>query len=134
MISAYKSSIVGIGSFGPLSINVGLLVLPPFHISACIEIGITSLAIGCSWTGANLWDDAMLSGGAGVGGDKDAKGLNKRRRNRIPVSCFNCRSLKTKCDGVRPTCSTCAHGGRSCAYLQQGISGAAADSIVVSRQ
>lgn len=52
------------------------------------------------------------------------------------MSCFSCRALKTKCDGVRPTCSTCAHSGRTCTYLQQGISGPgrAAETVVVSRQ
>ncbi|KAJ5818037.1 hypothetical protein N7474_003628 [Penicillium riverlandense] len=48
---------------------------------------------------------------------------HKKRRNRVPISCFSCRSLKTKCDGVRPVCSTCAHNGRECVFTQRGISG-----------
>ncbi|KAL1878547.1 hypothetical protein VTK73DRAFT_7888 [Phialemonium thermophilum] len=87
----------------------------------------------------------MLQGGGGGrgasertasedGADGDHKIREKRRRHRVPVSCFSCRALKTKCDGVRPTCATCAHSGRTCAYLQQGISGSGrmSDTVVIS--
>ncbi|KAB5578038.1 fungal-specific transcription factor domain-containing protein [Coniochaeta sp. 2T2.1] len=67
---------------------------------------------------------------------KSTTSREKRRRNRVPVSCFSCRALKTKCDGIRPTCATCTHNERTCTYLQQGIAGSAhvADTMVVSRQ
>ncbi|KAJ4253837.1 hypothetical protein NW762_010232 [Fusarium torreyae] len=54
---------------------------------------------------------------------RDGSPPNKRRRNRVPVSCGSCRALKTKCDGVRPICSTCAQNGRECVFVQQGTSG-----------
>ena len=84
----------------------------------------------------------MLHGATGEGGSdggsehKSTKSTDKRRRNRVPVSCFSCRALKTKCDGARPTCATCAYSGKTCTYLQQGISGPGrgADTMVVSRQ
>lgn len=76
-------------------------------------------------------------GGSAEGGEhKSTRNPDKRRRNRVPVSCFSCRALKTKCDGIRPTCATCAHSGRTCTYLQQGISGSGrgTETVVVSRQ
>lgn len=32
------------------------------------------------------------------------------------LACMICRKRKLKCDGVRPSCSTCARLGHSCAY------------------
>ncbi|KAF9887943.1 hypothetical protein FE257_009465 [Aspergillus nanangensis] len=55
----------------------------------------------------------------------------KRRRNRVAVSCFSCRALKTKCDGVRPSCSTCAHNGRHCTWMQQGTPGGKNNKVLV---
>lgn len=40
------------------------------------------------------------------------------RRSRISLACRNCRSRKTKCDGVQPTCSTCRHIGVDCVYAR----------------
>ncbi|KAH7153657.1 fungal-specific transcription factor domain-containing protein [Dactylonectria macrodidyma] len=64
---------------------------------------------------------------------RDSTPPSKRRRNRVPVSCFSCRTLKTKCDGARPVCSTCAHSGRDCVFVQQGISGGAANMVMVDQ-
>ncbi|KAH8726755.1 fungal-specific transcription factor domain-containing protein [Phaeosphaeriaceae sp. PMI808] len=38
------------------------------------------------------------------------------KRNRITVACASCRQRKSRCDGSRPKCSTCAHQGTSCEY------------------
>lgn len=32
------------------------------------------------------------------------------------LACMICRKRKLKCDGVKPSCSTCARLGHSCAY------------------
>jgi hypothetical protein len=32
------------------------------------------------------------------------------------LACMICRRRKLKCDGVRPSCSTCSRLGHSCAY------------------
>lgn len=38
------------------------------------------------------------------------------KRQRVSRACDQCRSKKDKCDGVRPTCSTCTFLKRSCSY------------------
>ncbi|KAL4888670.1 fungal-specific transcription factor domain-containing protein [Aspergillus ambiguus] len=63
---------------------------------------------------------------------RDTREPSKRRRNRVPVSCINCRSLKTKCDGIRPVCSTCSSHERDCAFDQPGRSGRASKSVLIS--
>lgn len=35
------------------------------------------------------------------------------------LACMICRKRKLKCDGVRPSCSTCSRLGHSCAYDEQ---------------
>lgn len=32
------------------------------------------------------------------------------------LACMICRKRKLKCDGIKPSCSTCARLGHSCAY------------------
>jgi hypothetical protein len=54
----------------------------------------------------------------------------KRKRNRVPVACFNCRALKTKCDGGKPACATCTASGENCQYSVQGIAPSAATVMV----
>lgn len=39
-----------------------------------------------------------------------------RRRRRNIGACDSCRSRRTKCDGSRPKCGTCAHRGVNCVY------------------
>lgn len=56
----------------------------------------------------------------------------KRKRNRVPVACFNCRALKTKCDGAKPVCSTCATNGDECQYSSKGVS--SGSSVVMVNQ
>ncbi|OAP57701.1 hypothetical protein AYL99_08439 [Fonsecaea erecta] len=68
-----------------------------------------------------------------AGSKQDARVSERRRRNRVAVSCFSCRSLKTKCDGRRPICSTCEHNGRNCVYMQRGISGGPSNTVVVEQ-
>lgn len=38
------------------------------------------------------------------------------RRKRVSRACDRCRSKKDKCDGARPTCSSCLASGHSCSY------------------
>ena len=45
----------------------------------------------------------------------DNTGVSKTRR----LACMICRKRKLKCDGVRPSCSTCSRLGHSCAYDEQ---------------
>lgn len=35
------------------------------------------------------------------------------------LACMICRKRKLKCDGIRPSCSTCSRLGHSCAYDEQ---------------
>lgn len=42
-----------------------------------------------------------------------------RKRNRIPLSCSNCRKRKTKCDRQKPVCRLCeVHGLKNCVYIE----------------
>src|SRR5947208_1203767 len=43
----------------------------------------------------------------------DFKGF---RRKRVSRACDRCRSKKDKCDGLRPSCSTCLASGQTCSY------------------
>ncbi|APA15924.1 hypothetical protein SS1G_09184 [Sclerotinia sclerotiorum 1980 UF-70] len=38
------------------------------------------------------------------------------KRKRVSQACDKCRSRKDKCDGKRPSCSTCLTHGRTCSY------------------
>lgn len=38
------------------------------------------------------------------------------RKKRVSQACDRCRSRKDKCDGKRPSCTTCITNGRQCAY------------------
>ncbi|GIZ49572.1 hypothetical protein CKM354_001260200 [Cercospora kikuchii] len=42
--------------------------------------------------------------------------LNTARKGGIASACMSCRSKRTKCDSVRPTCGTCAKSGSDCMY------------------
>ncbi|EHA47559.1 pathway-specific nitrogen regulator [Pyricularia oryzae 70-15] len=42
------------------------------------------------------------------------KGLPPSKRRRVNAACYTCRRRKTRCDGARPTCSTCTKNGHSC--------------------
>jgi hypothetical protein len=42
----------------------------------------------------------------------DNAGVPKPKR----LACMICRKRKLKCDGIKPSCSTCARLGHSCAY------------------
>ncbi|OBT95519.1 hypothetical protein VE01_05251 [Pseudogymnoascus verrucosus] len=57
----------------------------------------------------------------------------KRKRLRVPVACFSCRALKTKCDGNKPVCSTCSSNGGDCQYSSSGISTSSA-VVMVNQQ
>lgn len=46
---------------------------------------------------------------AGSGGDS---GIPKPKR----IACIICRKRKLKCDGTKPSCSTCTRLGHDCAY------------------
>ncbi|EGU89271.1 hypothetical protein FOXB_00224 [Fusarium oxysporum f. sp. conglutinans Fo5176] len=72
--------------------------------------------------------------GAGTTGNKrprsdDADGDETAPQQEIPdnasvpkpkrLACMICRKRKLKCDGVRPSCSTCSRLGHTCAYDEQ---------------
>lgn len=72
--------------------------------------------------------------GAGTAGNKrprsdDADGDEAAPQQEIPdnasvpkpkrLACMICRKRKLKCDGVRPSCSTCSRLGHTCAYDEQ---------------
>lgn len=42
--------------------------------------------------------------------------LKQGPRKRVSQACDRCRSRKDKCDGKKPSCSTCATHGRICSY------------------
>ncbi|CAD0113373.1 unnamed protein product, partial [Aureobasidium uvarum] len=46
---------------------------------------------------------------------KDAK-VTKPKRTVVHVACACCRRLRIKCDGVRPTCQSCARRYEDCVY------------------
>lgn len=51
-------------------------------------------------------------------GDVDGRGATDNASVPKPkrLACMICRRRKLKCDGVRPSCSTCARLGHTCAY------------------
>ncbi len=51
------------------------------------------------------------NGGADRTGDHD-NGVPKPKR----IACVICRKRKLKCDGSKPSCSTCTRLGHNCAY------------------
>lgn len=69
-------------------------------------------------------DDANLHNGQGAGDDPNSASHNSILDNSsIPkpkrLACMICRKRKLKCDGVRPSCSTCSRLGHMCAYDEQ---------------
>jgi len=68
-----------------------------------------------SKTGANKRrrtpNDEDDTGGADRTGDHD-NGVPKPKR----IACVICRKRKLKCDGSKPSCSTCTRLGHNCAY------------------
>ena len=53
------------------------------------------------------------------GDDRELPGARKSKqgpRKRVSQACDRCRSRKDKCDGARPSCTTCITNGRQCAY------------------
>ncbi|KAF8597622.1 hypothetical protein BDV93DRAFT_527295 [Ceratobasidium sp. AG-I] len=47
-------------------------------------------------------------------------GPSKRRRQYASRACNGCRRRRCKCDGVQPTCGTCAHTGHECSWSLEG--------------
>src|SRR5271167_1498404 len=56
-------------------------------------------------------NDEDDTGGADRTGDHD-NGVPKPKR----IACVICRKRKLKCDGSKPSCSTCTRLGHNCAY------------------
>lgn len=54
-------------------------------------------------------------GGAATSQSVDNSSVPKPKR----LACMICRKRKLKCDGVRPSCSTCSRLGHMCAYDEQ---------------
>lgn len=54
--------------------------------------------------------------------DHNAVGKKVQKRNRIPLSCLNCRRKKIKCDRRKPTCGVCeAHKLGNCKYYEERV-------------
>jgi hypothetical protein len=65
---------------------------------------------------ANGDADAINTNGGGSGAPiPDNSSVPKPKR----LACMICRKRKLKCDGVRPSCSTCSRLGHMCAYDEQ---------------
>lgn len=71
--------------------------------------------------------NALMSSDDGRLGDLNGH-ANKRRR--IPLACNACRTRKSRCNGQRPKCSTCAEMGFECAYVQSSTS----SNVIVGKE
>ncbi|KAI1418772.1 hypothetical protein F5Y12DRAFT_468188 [Xylaria sp. FL1777] len=64
---------------------------------------------------------SSTSGNPGEAGKEPKKRLSSQPR---PGACIDCRTRKTKCDGVRPACSNCSKRGNSvCVYPERLVNG-----------
>ncbi|KAK5987633.1 Citrinin biosynthesis transcriptional activator ctnR-like protein [Cladobotryum mycophilum] len=72
---------------------------------------------GSSSNGGNMPDQSPNGDDNAVQRDAhlDNNSVPKPKR----LACMICRKRKLKCDGVRPSCSTCSRLGHSCAYDEQ---------------
>ncbi|GJJ15532.1 hypothetical protein Clacol_009810 [Clathrus columnatus] len=60
------------------------------------------------------------SAGGSAGGNNEESGPSKRKTSKkTPMACHFCRKRKLKCDGVQPTCHTCAEKSLVCSYDEQ---------------
>lgn len=65
-------------------------------------------------SGSQAGDDSPIGGNnteASRGGQGNANVPKPKR-----LACMICRKRKLRCDGVRPSCSTCTRLGHQCAY------------------
>lgn len=62
--------------------------------------------------GRNKRPRSPEANGAGDAGSGGESGVPKPKR----IACIICRKRKLKCDGTKPSCSTCTRLGHSCAY------------------
>ncbi|CZR66991.1 related to C6 transcription factor [Phialocephala subalpina] len=60
-------------------------------------------------------------GGQDHGSTGSGSGSSSKRR-RVSLACSACRARKSRCDGVRPTCSACEELGFDCVYVQSASS------------
>ncbi|KAJ9144077.1 Fungal specific transcription factor domain-containing protein [Pleurostoma richardsiae] len=49
-------------------------------------------------------------------GDRPPSDSGTRKRKRVPVACSACRARKSRCDGLRPKCSSCTAQQIDCIY------------------
>lgn len=62
-------------------------------------------------------DESSLGAASNGKGDPSHTKKGKQApRKRVSQACDRCRSRKDKCDGKKPSCSTCTANGRQCAY------------------
>ncbi|ESZ96123.1 hypothetical protein SBOR_3512 [Sclerotinia borealis F-4128] len=68
-------------------------------------------------------------GGVGVLPPKLIRFVNndgqRAKRRRVNAACRTCRKRKTRCDGIRPLCSTCTDNGHECMGYTKLMEGAA---------
>ncbi|KAI0805335.1 hypothetical protein GGR55DRAFT_690676 [Xylaria sp. FL0064] len=71
---------------------------------------------------------SSMSGNPGEAGKEPKKRLSSQPR---PGACVDCRTRKTKCDGVRPACGNCAKRGTTvCVYPERLMNGQKATEFV----
>ena len=48
--------------------------------------------------------------------ESTSPGVSGQKRKRIQVACDECRARKSRCDGIKPTCASCAFHNIPCVY------------------
>lgn len=61
-------------------------------------------------------EKAKRKNGATGSEDKNLGVLSTNKRQRVSRACDQCRAAREKCDGIQPTCFTCASSNRVCSY------------------
>lgn len=59
---------------------------------------------------------ADASNSSGVPADEDSRPRKQRKTTHVSKACQHCRRRKSRCDGARPSCSTCVVFGQECSY------------------
>lgn len=67
-------------------------------------------------TGLQISNDVPDEEEGGAKAEEIQKKVKQAPRKRVSQACDKCRARKDKCDGKKPSCSTCITNGRVCAY------------------
>ncbi|KAF2724996.1 hypothetical protein K431DRAFT_281472 [Polychaeton citri CBS 116435] len=55
----------------------------------------------------------------GLAGENEQQNPRPAKRSRVTRACDQCRATREKCDGIRPTCGTCASQERECFWEEK---------------